>query len=45
MGITVAAVMGDSLVLVTVERLFIEFGVGETSRPVAIRFVLGFPSL
>ena len=38
-GITVAAVM--SLVLGTVERLFIEFSSGETSIPVAICFVLG----
>jgi len=40
-SITVAAVMGGSLVLVTVECLFIEFSSEETSRPVAICFVLG----
>jgi hypothetical protein len=40
MRITVAAVMRGSLVQVTVERLFIESSIEETSRPLAIFFVL-----
>jgi hypothetical protein len=41
MRITVAAVMGGGLVLLVVERVFIEFSIGETSRNAAMCFVLG----